>query len=288
MKLSIFLSTHCCLLFFLAISCDFIQQDLQQPRSYMIEAPKLTPEFQAWLRQSKLKLQGWHWQLNYVGSSHQNNGLKMRSERRNGSHLKIELKKQESLLLLAFPRFSEFSPMWPETLWRPAGAAILWQNHNEDEYASVRNYPILATWQEGFFSYILTKLLNGGFDIRYFNADKLKFYLQERIKQKKAEDFILNSWDYDWQHIVTEISTLEMDWYDIRQRKHIKTLKGKRGIPLGRWQALNIAKAALNCPCQPELAIGSHYFWELNRKELWQFAVQADGEVFALKVDNLK
>ncbi len=260
----------------LLASCDLLQLEMQQVREYRVSAPELDS---AWLRQSNLSLTGWHWQIDYIGSAWQNNAMLLRTQRRNGSQMRILLKKQESAVLQAFPRFAEFPheliTRGGLPLWRPAGALLMWQKHNSDENSSLRSYQLTADWQEGFLSQVLSRLLAGGFDIRYLNVTKLRHYMGVRIQSAGNP----SPWDHDMAYLLDELSRLQMDWYDIRLRDRVRVQE----LPPGQWQALNTQKMALNCPdvCEPapELAPGLHYYFELTARTLWQFEVLTNGEL---------
>ncbi len=263
-------------------SCKFIQEDLPQARNYLVSAPKVMGDFRDWLNRNGLKFSGWHWKLQYISSSYDNNALQLRAEiyqKSHGGQLDISLKKKESIVIRAFPLFANLPNNLAVTLWRPAGVAIMWQSHSNDENSSVQSYKISATWENGFFSEVLAQLLNKNFDIRYFNTEKLQYYIARRFKPK-AGDLFPNYWNYDLQYIIGEISRLKIDWYDIRLRKNVMAL----GIPPGRWQALNVAEPVMTCPCQPILNVGQHYFLEINSMKIWQFEVLSEGEVLALKL----
>ena len=274
--------SYYCAICLALLSCKFIQEDFPQPRNYQVAAPKIGGEFGNWLNQNGLKFSAWHWKLQYIGSSYDNNALQLRSEIFRGKpdeQLDLTLKKKESVVIRAFPIFSKLPPKLAITLWKPAGVAIMWQSNSNDENSNVQSYNISATWEQGFFSEVLARLLNKNFDIRHFNSEKLQYYIQSRFKPK-AGNLFSNYWNYDLQHIVSEISALKIDWYDIRLRKNVVA----SGIPSGRWQALNVAEPVLNCPCQPILNIGQHYFLELNHMKLWQLQVLTEGEVLALEL----
>ncbi|WGK69539.1 hypothetical protein P0082_01375 [Candidatus Haliotispira prima] len=266
-------------------SCDLLQQELQQPREYTVIAPEFPP---GWLEQNGLVFAGWQWKLEYIGSSYEDNTSALRTEERSGSQVRIALKKQESAVLQVFPHFEGFPRELPgqegRPLWYPAGAVLMWQSHSSDENSAVRSYQIRATWQDGFLSRVLSRLLSGGFRIRYLNVEKLRYYMAVRMEQKE-QDLILNTWDYDSQYLIDQLGRLEMDWYDIRARDTVKTF----GMPPGRWQALNVAKPILDCrsPCEPELVTGQHYYFEPDTGKLWQLEIQSDGEVLAIELTEL-
>ena len=134
-------------------------------------------------------------------------------------------------------------------------------------------------------SHLLSRLLRAGFDIRYLNTEKLRYYIKRRLKTQGGGTLanpLPNPWAYDLPHLLDQLGRLEMDWYDIRPSKRIKI----RDMPgTGRWQPLNVAQNILDCPtdpCRPELGIGLHYFWELNSRRLWQLEVEPDGEVLGI------
>ncbi len=272
---------------YILTSCNALQEDLQRPRSYDIYAPQLPA---GWSEQSGLNLRGWYWDLQFVASaSGPGSGPpQFRNESASGAVLRVELKKQESLVLRAFPQFEEVPVHFGKKLWRPAGTVLMWQERSDDENQDICRYSIPATWLDGFRAQVLSDLLRRGFDVRYLNVAKLDYYIKKRM-QWRAGDFLLNPWNYDLEFLVAELGRLAIDWYDIRMRTMVPIL-GDLGMPPGRWQALNVIEAALDCriSCTPELAVGQHYFWELNSRSLWLMEVSPDGEILALDVSDVK
>ena len=267
----------------LMFSCDLLQQKLQQPRKYRVHAPQFPS---GWLQQRGLQFAGWRWQIEYFGTSHANQALMQRTETHTAGSIQIDLKKQESAIVQAFPRFQGFPHDLQDSSkiqWRPAGAQILWQNRNSDEYS--HRYSVFATWPEGFMSHVLSRLLRAGLDIRYLNIEKLRYYIKRRLKTQGGSappNPLPDPWAYDLPHLLDQLGRLKMDWYDIRPRKRIKV---RRMPGTGRWQPLNVAQNILDCPtdpCRPELGIGLHHYFELNSRRLWQLEVQPDGEVLGI------
>ena len=274
------------LLVWLIFSCDLLQKELQQPRKYRVNAPQFPSD---WLAQNGLQFDFWQWQVEYFGTSYANQALIRRTEKHiaKRAYIQIDLKKQESAIVQVSPRFRDFPHDSSAAQWRPAGAQILWQNRNGDEYS--QRYSISATWPEGFISHLLSRLLQAGFDIRYLNTEKLFYYIGRRLKTE-SNSTLPNPWIYDLPYLLGQLGRLEMNWYDIRLRKRIKIrgmpifqIKGKDN--LGRWQPLNVAQNIIDCSlgsCRPELGIGLHYYFELNSRKLWQLEVQKNGEVLGM------